>query len=294
MRELQTHVDDRLQELEDAGLSHDEAMRTLLQRFERPRALARKYQDAHSVSTWNDAAIAASAFLLAGVLYASHLWSNAAAVIAVAAVIVAVTLYGLWQGRPRWFYPWAGLALTLLSICGYFAFLLLDRAAGSLGEGGYEPFSLLGIAGALIYVPLAIAILASCVRVASGRDWLDASLMLSPSVPVIAWLTTLHQNGGALEARDAIAGADTALAVAFLAMALAAAVYVRAHARQVRMVTLLAMGFVLLLTISGMQDAGLSLTALMGRALLLFGFLLSPVALEAFALRRMERATFSE
>ena len=281
MRELRTHVEDRVEELQNAGLSEDEALRVILRRLDRPRVLARRYQDAHLAGTWHDAAMAAAAFLLVGVLYATHLWSQPVAVTAVAALIVSVTLYGLWQGRPPWFYAWAGLALTLLSFGGYFAFVLLERAS----DGGFDYVALMGFAGAALYVPLALAILASCIRVASRRDWLDASLMLSPSVPVIVWLAALHAGGGSLEAGSAVAGADAALAATFLAMAGTVAAFVRVRARPLRVATLVATALVLLVLVSTMSGSNASLTALTGRALLVFGFLLSPAVLEALAAR---------
>ncbi len=47
VRELRTHVQDRLAELEQAGLSEEEAQRVLLRRFDRPQALARQFQQAY-------------------------------------------------------------------------------------------------------------------------------------------------------------------------------------------------------------------------------------------------------
>ncbi|OGO52050.1 MAG: hypothetical protein A2148_06895 [Chloroflexi bacterium RBG_16_68_14] len=207
-----------------------------------------------------------------------------------ASAIVGVTLYGLWQGRPTWFYPWAGLALTLLSFFGYFAFVLLERAARLMAEGHFDTITWLGFAGAVLYFPLALAILASCIRVASRRDWLDASLMLSPSAPVVVWLAVLHQNGGIREAGLSLAGADTALAATFLAMAAAVAIFVRVRTRSLKLATMLATAALVLLAASSIYEPQLSLPALTGRALLLFGFLLSPAALEAAVARPIERA----
>ena len=281
IRELRTHVEDRLADLERAGLSQQEARRLLFRRLDRPRALARQFQEAYLQASWHDACTAAAAFLLVGALYATHLWNQQVAVLGVASAIVAVTLYGLWQGRPTWFYPWAGLALTLLSFCGYLAFALLERSARLLADGGFDSVSMLGFAGAALYFPLALIILGSCILVASRRDWLEASLMLAPSAPVVVWLAVLHENGGLRETGSSMAGADSALAATFLAMAAAVAVFVRVRTRTVKLATMIATAALLIFTVSAIYDPQLSLAGLAARTVLLWGFLLSPAALQA-------------
>jgi hypothetical protein len=295
VNELRAHVDDQLAELRRHGLTVREAERAVLRTLERPRTMARQYQQAFRQATWHDAGVAAAAFLLAGVLFALHLWDQPLAVITVAATIVGATLYGLWQGRPAWFYPWAGLALTLLTFFGYLAYSLLELSAGALGGGiGVGAVGLLGFAGALLYFPLALALLASCIRAASRRDWLDASLMLSPTAPIVAWLATVHHEGGLRDAGALVAGADTALAATLLAMAGAAALFVRARTRSAKLWTIIATGMLALIALSAIYEADLSLTALMARAVLLFGFLFSPAALEAVTTRPLGRPASSD
>jgi hypothetical protein len=279
VRELQTHAEDRLAELQRSGLSREEAQRVLLRRLSGPRSLARDFHEAHRRASWHDALMATVAFLLASALFATHAWSSPVPALGVAALIVAVTLYGLWRGRPRWFYPWAGLALTLLSVCGYFAFVALEETAEPIANGSQEAVAILGFAGAALYFPLGLLILTTCIRVASRRDWLDASLMLSPSAPVVVWLTVLHAHGGIREGAAAVTAADSALAATFLWMAIAAAVFVRARSRPAKLATICLTAAVALGTASVIYDGRVTVVDLMGRALLLFGFLLSPAIL---------------
>ena len=285
VRELRTHVEDRMAEMDSAGLSERQALHVLLTRLDRPRVLARQFQEAYLQPSWNDGVIAAAAFLLVSALYATHLWSEPLAVVSVAAVIVLVTLYRLWQGRPMWFYPWAGLALTLLSICGYFAFVLLDRSAGLVAGGGVDTVSMLGLAGAALYFPLALFILGSCILVASRRDWLDASLMLSPSAPAVVWLVVLHQNGGLRDVGTSVAAADTALAASFLVMAGAVAMFVRVRTRTLKLATMIGTAAIVLVTLSSIYDAELSMAGLTARGILLLGFLLRPAILQTVLAR---------
>ena len=279
VRELETHVEERLAELERDGLERGRALRQMLPRLGPPQALAREFRQAHSQATWHDGLTAAAAFLLVAALYATNLWSYPPAVTGVAALVVAVTLYGLWHRRPPWFYAWAGLALTLLAFCGYFAFVLLTRAAQPMADGQFEALTVLGFAGALLYMPLALIIAASCIRAASRRDWLDASLMLSPTAPVVVWLAALHQHGGIYEA-PAMAAADSALAATFVLMAVAAALFVRAGTRTLKLATLIGTATIALLAVSAVYDAQLSLEGLIARTILLFGFLFSPALLD--------------
>lgn len=294
VREMETHAEDHLAELERQGLSREEATRTLLRGMARPRALAGEFRQAYVRPSWHDALSAAAAFLLVSALYATHLWSQPAAVLSVAAVIVGVTLYGLWQGRPTWFYPWAGLALTLLSFCGYFAFSLLESTAGPIGNGATSPVLVLGFAGAAVYFPIALVVLGSCILAASRRDWLDATLMLTPTAPVVVWLAVLHQNGGILDGAAAVAGADAALATTFFAMAVAVAVFVRVRTRTAKLGTLFATAALVLLAASTIYDAQPAPALVTGRAILLFAFLLSPAALESIVTRQLRRATFHD
>ena len=294
VRELRAHMEDRLAELERTGLGREEAERALLHRFDQPQMLARRFQEAHIQTSWHDASIAAAAFLLASALFATHLWSQPIAFLGVASIIVGVTLYGVWQGRPAWFYAWAGLALTLLSLCGYIAFVQMDRAVRLLLDGGFDALSMVGLAGAALYFPVALVLLASSIRSACRRDWLNASLMLSPSAPVVFWLASLHQSGGVLNAGSAVAGADNALAATFLAMALAAAIFIRARTRGAKVATLVATSVLMLLVFSSVYDLQPSLLDLTVRTLLLLGFIFSPAALDAVASRPTHSAASHE
>jgi len=280
VRELEAHVEDAILDLEAGGLPADAAADRAIDRLGRPRALARQYVQAYTTTSWHDAAMAAAAFLLVGALYATHLWPWPPAVAGVAVVVVAVTLVGLWQGRPTWFYAWAGLALTLLSFCGYFAFVLLDGSADAIGQAHFRPVQMLGFGGGVLYFPLALSILASCIRAASRRDWLDASLMLTPSVPVAVWLFVLHQNGGIRDGSVVVPEADSALAATFLSMAVAAAIFVRLRSRTMKLATMLAASVFVVIAVSSAYDPDLTFSSLTGRSVLLLALLFSPALVE--------------
>lgn len=282
VRELRTHVEERLRELRRAGASEDEAVRTLLHRLDSPRRLARQFQEAHLRATGHDALLAALPFLLVSALFATHLWRQPLVAFVLAGSIVGMTLNGLCQRRPPWFYAWAGLALTLIAFCGYFAFGMAERAVGLIDAGALDPLSALGLAGAAVYFPLALVVFISCILAACRRDWLDASLMLAPSAPVVVWLAVLHQANAAVASTGTpLTGADSTMALTFLALAVAVAAFVRVPVRAVKLGMLVVGGALLLTAVSYAADPQLPLASLLARGLLLFAFLLGPAALEA-------------
>lgn len=276
VRELRAHADDRLEELRRTGASDEDAMRTLLHDFDSPRSLARRFQEAHNRVTWHDALLAGLPFLLIAALFATHLWAQPVVAFVVVASIVGVTLIGLRQRRPSWFYGWAGPALTLLIFCGYFAYSMAERAAGLILDGQLDLLSAFGLGGAAVYFPLGALVLMTSVLTATRRDWLDASMMLAPSTPVVVWLMLLHQ-GVATDA--AVTRMDSAMALVFLALAPAVAAFVRVPLRSAKLGLLLTTAVVLFGAV--VSSIGLPVVVVIALGLGLFGFLLIPLALDA-------------
>jgi hypothetical protein len=271
VRELRAHAEDRLEELRRTGATEDEAMRALLRGFDSPPSLARRFQEAHARVTWHDALLAGLPFLLTSALFATHLWPRPLVAFAVVVAVVGVTLSGLRQRRPPWFYGWAGPALTLLIFFGYVAFSMTERAAGLIIDGELDLLSAFGLAGAAVYFPLGALILISSLLTATRRDWLDASMMLAPSAPVAVWLVLLHQGAG-----DAATHMDATMALVFLAMAPAVGAFVRAPLRAVKLGVLLTTAAALYIVVAAQLPA----VAFVVLGLGLFAFLLTPLALD--------------
>lgn len=287
LREFETHLEDRLHDLRTTGLSREAAVARALRGFGEPRVLGRRLREARTAISWTSAFVAAAPFAGIGLLLATGLWRHPVPATAAAALVVIVTFYGLWQGRPVWFSPWAGTALTLLVLAGYFAFAGAQRSVTLLQRDGPEPLALAGFVGAGVYFPLAALILVSTMVVVVRRDWLEASVMLSPFVPVILWLAALHQAGGLVGAgiQDA-AAPSRALGATFLTMALAAIVFARSRSRVARIATVVATVLVVLGAVSYEHDAGLLLPVVAGRVLVVLLFLLSPAVLDLLLNRK--------
>lgn len=272
VRELSQHIDDRAEALVRRGASPQQARRQALAGFGRPRALAQQLRQARLLTSWGEALLGAGAFALAALVIGPGLWRQPLVAAGAAALVVALTLYGLWLGRPAWFYPWAGIALSLPIVAGYVAFAVLRRAYES-GLG--DPRVLAGTAGAALYFPLGLLVVVLAVLVAVRRDWLDASVLLSPLPGVLAWVIAVHRDGGLLAGGGASA-TSALLAGVYLSMAVVAVVLLRAPTRAAKLAALVASAPALLIVASVLADPAGDVVVLAARSTLLVGFLLSP------------------
>ena len=73
VNELETHIDDRLQELRQAGLSEEEAANTCVKLLGSAKLVARQIYEAHSQGTWKQALLASMPHLFIGLLFALNL-----------------------------------------------------------------------------------------------------------------------------------------------------------------------------------------------------------------------------
>ena len=73
INELETHIEDRLQELREAGLSEEEAANRCVVLLGSAKLLARQIYEAHSQYTWKQTLLASMPHLLFGLLFALNL-----------------------------------------------------------------------------------------------------------------------------------------------------------------------------------------------------------------------------
>ena len=75
--ELETHVEDRLQEFIESGLSEEEASRNCLGMLGSARTVARQLYEAHSQGSWGQTLLAASPHFLFALLFVLNWWQGA-------------------------------------------------------------------------------------------------------------------------------------------------------------------------------------------------------------------------
>jgi hypothetical protein len=275
LREIEDHIEDRLESLIAKGASPEEARRALLRGLGRPTTFARLLRQASTLPSWGDAIFAAlPALLLAGLLGA-HLWQVVWLAVPSCLLFVGVTLAGLRMGPATWFHYWAGVALSLMLLFGYLALRVLQREFEVLTDGNASPFTFVAALGAGLYISVGLGVFLSAIVMAARRDWLDGSVLLSPMPGVLVWLVAVHQVRGLDNPSAAEVGTFNVLAGVFLAMAPAVVCFQRAGTRRARIVILFstALG---LLTAGTLIDSGASPLLLLFRLGLLLAFLLSP------------------
>jgi hypothetical protein len=275
VRELHDHIEDRVEALLRHGVSERRAQRIVLEGLGRPRSFAHLIGQAHLVTGWRDAIVGALPAVLVALLFGTHLWQTPLLALAAGALVFAVTVYGLWLDRPGWFYPWAGVALSLMLLVGYLDYTVLGREFPRLLDGDFNLWTLFAVAGCTLYFPVASGLAVSAVLVAVRRDWLDASILLSPMPGVLVWIISLDHVDGAANTYAAMSGTSFLLGAIYVIMAFAIVAYLRASSRSRRMFILIASS--LLLTSFGtIVDSHLGLTPLVLRSAILLAFLLSP------------------
>ena len=276
MRELATHVEDRVGALVHRGMPEERARRTAIEGFGRPKTFAHLLRQAQLITSWAEAGIGGAAFALVALVVGLQLWAWPVVAAAFAFTVVGVTLYGLWLGRPAWFYPWAGIALTFPVVAGYIAFAVLVRSAPELSVSMRGALPLAGVAGASLYFPLGLIVLLAAMLVAARRDWLDASLLLSPLPAALVWVIEVHRAGGLLSANSQVDAPSAMLGAVFLCMALMMIAYLRASTRNARFTILFGGAIALVSATSLLMEPNGGLMTLGTRMVLLLAFLLSP------------------
>lgn len=156
IHELQTHIEDRLSEMEEAGLSEEDATSVCLRILGSARQVARQIYEAHSQGSWQQAAMGSLPHLLFALIFILNWWQGLGCLIISLALVSSTVLYGWLHGRPIWLFPWLGY--MLLPVIG--AGLLLI----------YLPRGWSWIA-ILVYLPLALWLIGAVTVKTIKKDW---------------------------------------------------------------------------------------------------------------------------
>ena len=264
--ELETHIEDRLQELKEDGLSEEEATETCLGLLGSAKLAARQLYEAHSQGTWKQASLASTPHLLFGIFFALNWWQHIGWLSALLVLVLGTTLYGWWRGKPTWIFPWLGYSLLPVLTAGLF---LLYIPKG---------WSLLAIP---LYFPLALWWLYYIVAQTARRDWLLSSLMLLPLPIIVGWFLAVAPEGRLTEASiQRVHYFAPWIGLSFLALALTIAAFIRLRQRWIRKALLIISGLLTLTMVAYYTQDRLSLTTFLGLILVMWGIFLVPPVLE--------------
>ena len=236
--ELYTHLEDKSRELQENGLSKEEASKVAVQSLGSPELIAQQIYETHAQGSWKEALFSALPHFLVALLFTSYYWQNIVYVSIILALIVGIAIYGWHRGKPVWLFPWLGYYLMPVVITGI---LLL-----SLPQGW-------GWIAALIYIPLALFVFIHIVRQTARRDWLYASLMLAPMLVTLTWFSSLGTGNELLTNGIWPARLQTNalwIVVSFIALAAATIAFIRLKPRRYKIMSLLIPPLVILFSVT--------------------------------------------
>jgi hypothetical protein len=270
MSELEAHIEDKLQELTNSGLSKEEALKTCLDQMGSTKSIARQIYEAYSQGSWKQVLLASMPHFLFGLLFVLNWWQYLGWVSIVLTLILATTVYGWCHGKPTWVFSWLGYTLLPVLIVGL---MLLYLPRG---------WSFLALP---VYLPLALWWLIRIVIITTKKDWLLSSLMLLPLPMVIGWLLVLSPSSIFSEvSMQRLYHYAPWIGLSFMGLALTIAIFIRIRQRWLRVSVLAASGLLTLSLIVYHSMGYLINLAFLGLLIVMWGVFLIPLLLE----RRMK------
>jgi hypothetical protein len=266
IQELETHIEEEVQELQESGLSEEEAASTCLKLLGSAKMVARQIYEAHSQGSWTQALLAATPHLLFGLLFALNWWRGVGWLLGMLVLVLVMAVYGWWRGKPAWLFPWLGYSLVPVVAA---ALLLL-----------YLPKSWSWVA-ILFYLPLALWLLYAITVQSIRRDWLYTSLMLLPVPTIIGWFLAIEPINQ-LPEHWLLRMQEFApwIGLTFLALGVTVATFIRVRKRWLRVSVLVVSGLITLTMVAYYTEGRLSITAFLILMVVMLLVLLSPSLVE--------------
>lgn len=264
--ELETHIEDRLQELRQAGLSEEEAANTCVKLLGSAKLVARHIYEAHSQGTWKQALLASMPHLLFGLLFALNWWQGIGWLLVMLVLVLSVAVYGWWHGKPTWLFSWLGYSLLPVVVAGL---LLLYLPKG---------WSWVAI---FLYIPLALWLLYRITVQTIKRDWLYSSLMLFPVPIILGWFLAVQLEGRFPEfSVERLHDMAPWIGLSFLALAVTAATFIRLRRRWLKVAVLFISGILTLIMAACYAEGRLGLSTFLVLILVLLSLFLTPALLD--------------
>ncbi|MDD5288266.1 MAG: hypothetical protein PHY28_04055 [Dehalococcoidales bacterium] len=265
IRELEAHVEDSCQEMQNAGLPEREALEKCLKLLGPARIVARQIYETHNQGTWRQALLAAMPHLFFAIMFALKWLMGITWLPIMFAVILGIGLYGWCHGKPTWLFPWLSYALFPVVAAGI-SLLYLPAA-----------WSWVTLA---LYIPIALWLFSFITIKFMRRDWLYSTLMLLPASAFVGWFLATGQNVKfpSLEI-EFLYGFAPWTGLTFLVLAISVALFIRLRQRWLRIAALIASGVVTAM-VTILASSRLGLASFIALVVLIFSFLLVPAFVE--------------
>ena len=240
LRELQLHVEDRTQELMEAGYSPESAQDLAVRALGDSGSIASELYEVQSRGSWLHTVLAVIPHLLMSLLFALHQWTTPGWVVFVLLVAAAISVIGWKRGRPGWAYPWLGYCLVAPMVSWGLALSVVGYGAWGIVTGGSLPLSLPIYGASFAYFALSLWLVIRFVSRVAKPDWLMASLAILPSPFLGYWFYFFYSSKGTLLSDDrALLEVDSTVSAVFLIAAIATAVFFRVGRRTIRVALLM-------------------------------------------------------
>ena len=233
--ELQGHLEEKTQELEEEGLTYEEALSQAMRELGHPDLIAKGMYSVHSRGSWRDIFLATLPHLLLASLFALHIWTRYLLVIVLLIAVGTVALVSWKAGRPKWSYTWLGYSMAAPALSWLMALVALGYGSWKYFTTGALPFSFPIYLLIMAYIPFSLWIMARVVMRVVRQDWLLASLTAMPFPFLTSWILFPNWQGGLWAANTAqVRAADGDRALVFLALAVTTGVFLKVGQRLVK------------------------------------------------------------
>ena len=239
VRELQTHIEERAQELADSGMSTDESIKQAMREFGETESVANKMYEVHTTGTWKRAGLAALPHLVLSLLFATHLWTRPALVGPMLGIALVMSILGWRKGRPLWSYPWLGYCLIIPLVSWGLAMSAIGYGAWGVVTKGKLPLGIPIYAVSITYIGFSLWVFVRVLSRVSRRDWGMGSLMVLPLPFLGFWFMYFYGRKELLEQTGVgLQEFDGSVATVFLILALTTVAFFRIGRRFVRVALL--------------------------------------------------------
>jgi hypothetical protein len=274
LNELKAHIEDRVEELTETGLTEEEALKTCLGQMGSTKLIARQIYEAYSQGSWKQVLLASMPHLLFGGLFVLNWWHYPGWLSIVLVAILATTIYGWGRGKPTWLFPWLGYTLLPVLFAGMLLLYVPSR------------WSWLAIA---IYFPLALWWLLRIIVQTTRRDWLLSTLMLLPLPIITGWFLAISPSGKINEySLQRLYYFAPWIGLSFLILAATIAAFLRLRQRSLRVGLLAVSGMLTLTLVVYYSTGGLDTPTFFGLMLVMWGVFLAPPLLERFFIKNRQ------
>ena len=266
MSELKAHMEDKLLELTESGLSEEEAARTCIGQMGSTKEIAREMYEAYSQGSWKQVLMAAMPHFAFGVIFMLNWWHYPQWLAAVLLLTAGMAFYGWGHGKPAWVFPWLGYSLLPVIIVGLLLLYLPSR------------WSFLGL---FLYFPLAGWWLLRIIIQTTKKDWLFSTMMLLPLPVIVGWFIAITPSGK-MDEKSLVMVNQYApwIGLTFVMLGFAIGTFIRLRQRLLR-VSLLAISGLLTLTIAVYLATGhFASASFIGPVLGMWAVILIPPLLE--------------